>query len=191
MHSALLRTIVADHDDIPAFKASFFVLSLLSAALLNFGAFGLLIVAHMGLDIVKYREVHGYSWSITMRGVVRESIMDMTLLIMGLVITIFMDPSLHLVTAAMHANSVFLRAVAITLSKVIVLMRFATVLVHPYKHLRMTKTALRKEWLFGERSFAALFILLIVLLIAAPWVMSFSDHVYQELLLRAVVPWRI
>lgn len=186
----MIRTLVADHDDIPAFKAGFFVLSLLCAALLNFGAFGLLIVAHMGLDIVKYREVHGYSWAITMRGVVRESIMDMTLLIMGLVITIFMDPSLHIVTTVIHGKSALLRAVAVTLSKIIVLSRFAVVLLHPAKHLNMTKIALRKEWLFGERSFVTLFIVLIALLIVAPWVMSFSDHIYKELLLRSVVPWR-
>ena len=77
------------HDDLPAFHAGYLVLTILVASLLNLGVFGLLIIAHMALDYVKYREHHGFSWRRTMEGMVRESLVDIALLGVGVVFAVY------------------------------------------------------------------------------------------------------
>ena len=62
-----LRTFAWVHDELPAFHAAYLVLTFLTAALFNFGVFALLIAAHMMLDFVKYREVHGFTLLNTFR----------------------------------------------------------------------------------------------------------------------------
>ena len=88
-----LRHFAHEHDDLPAFHAVYLLLAILSAGFFNLGAFGLLIVAHMVLDVVKYRDRHGYSWHQTYDGVVRESLVDITLLLVGTVFAVYLHHS--------------------------------------------------------------------------------------------------
>ena len=55
-----LRIFAHEHDDIPAFHAAYLVGTFLAAAIFNLGFFLLLIIGHMCLDVVKYRDFHGY-----------------------------------------------------------------------------------------------------------------------------------
>ena len=47
-----VRHFAHEHDDQPAFHATYLVIAFLTALLFNLGAFGLLIIAHMSLDMV-------------------------------------------------------------------------------------------------------------------------------------------
>ncbi|MDB4979164.1 MAG: hypothetical protein JWM56_1350 [Candidatus Peribacteria bacterium] len=193
MSRAAIYGLIADHDDIPAFRAGFFVLSLLCAALLNFGAFALLILAHMALDTVKYRDVHGYSWGVTVRGVVRESIQDMALLAIGLCMAMLLDPSLNFeyVAVTFHGKAVLVRAGSILFTKFIVLQRFTAILADPAAHMQSTNAALRQKWYFGEQSFVVLFFVLTAVLLLAPLLLPISDALYRHVLLQQMVPWKV
>jgi uncharacterized membrane protein len=89
-----IRTVVRDHEDLPAIHAGFLVFSFLAAALFRLGFFGILIVVRMLLDIVKGRDIERRSWLATMEGVIRGSLTDISLLACGLGIALLFHPSL-------------------------------------------------------------------------------------------------
>jgi hypothetical protein len=94
-----VRGFIHEHDDMPAFHATYCVLTALVAAMFNLGAFALLIVFHVGLDLVKYREVHGFGWLRTWRAAARESLVDLTLLCLGLTFAVYLHHSLPHIAA--------------------------------------------------------------------------------------------
>lgn len=187
-----LRTFADQHDDLPAFHAAYLVLTLLAAALFNLGFFAALIALHMALDLFKYRDVHHYSWKKTIEGMVRESIIDVSLLSMGLAVSVYLHPSLPLfagVKGLMLAEITLLRAVGVITPKLKILYDFLKIVAHvdlylKHVHPRMGKNASMVEYV------AMLSLCVSVgLLFIAPIVLMIDPAQYLSILLEEMIPW--
>ncbi|MBI1812375.1 hypothetical protein HY285_04335 [Candidatus Peregrinibacteria bacterium] len=136
-----LRLFAHRHDVTPAFHAASFALTILVAALLNLGWFALLIVLHMALDTVKYRDMHRLSWPKTACAVLRESLLDCTLLILAFDVEIYLRGASGIValSALFRGERTLLEGLFIFLPKVAVLMRFTNVLSTLRSHLGVAR----------------------------------------------------
>lgn len=187
-----VRSFAYQHDDLPAFHAAYLVLTFLAAALFNLGFFAVLILLHMALDVFKYHDVHKLSWARTIEGVVRESLIDVSLLLMGLVVTVYLHPSLALYTGIkgmMLAEITLIRAVGVLAPKLKILYDFLNIVaqVDYYlhrKHPQMNKPASIVEYV----SLFSMFISLGLLFIA-PAALGMHAGQYLGILLQEMIPW--
>lgn len=150
MHSVLisLRHFAHEHDDIPAFHAAYLVLAVLTAALFSLGAFALLVCAHMVLDFVKYREKHEFTWRSTFEGMVRESIVDITLLLVGLVFAVYLHHTVGVTSLAglMRAELTVIRTVAMMVPKLKILHHFLKIVSHIHHYMEQVHPRHQKGW---------------------------------------------
>lgn len=89
-----LKSFAFTHDEMPAFHAAYFVLTAIVALTFNLGTFAMLIAIHIALDLVKYRHRHSFSWIGTWKGALRESLLDLTLVCLGLAFAVYLHHSL-------------------------------------------------------------------------------------------------
>ncbi|MDD4287699.1 MAG: hypothetical protein PHO20_06025 [Candidatus Peribacteraceae bacterium] len=188
-----LRHFAHDHDELPAFHAGYLVLTVIAAAILNLGTFALLIVAHISLDIVKYRDVHHLSWKHTLEGTVRESLLDMLLLSIALTLSLYLHHTIGIiaVSGVMRADLTIARFAGVFLPKVEILHRFLSVLLNIGEHIRTLHERLGKALASGERLFIFLLVVSLVLLFAAPAVLDISFSSFVATLSNELIPWRI
>lgn len=188
-----IRQFAHEHDDIVAFHATFVLLAFLCAGLFNLGAFALLILAHMALDTVKYREKHACSWKHTIEGVVRESLVDITLLLVGLVFAVYLHHSVGVSSLAglMRAELTLIRSVAMFVPKIKILHHFLKIMAHLHHYLQQVHPSLRKRWSgLDYLCFYFCGISLMLLIFAAP-LMNVDAHVVQSVLMYELIPWNI
>lgn len=187
-----LRSFAHQHDDLPAFHAAYLVLTLLAAALFNLGFFALLIFAHMLLDVFKYRDLHHYSWSKTIEGVIRESIVDVSLLVMGLTIAVYLHPSLALFTGLkgiLLAEITILRAIGVVSPKLKILYDFLMTFAHINIYIRKVHPRFGKGVSTIEYTALLGLLVSIGLLFIAPVVLLIDPAQYLTILLGELVPW--
>ncbi|MBI3619042.1 hypothetical protein HY213_03355 [Candidatus Peregrinibacteria bacterium] len=148
-----LRRFAHRHDVTPAFHAAYFVLTILVAALLNLGWFALLIVLHMALDTVKYRDMHRLSWPKTAHAVLRESLLDCTLLILALDVEVYLRGASGIValSALFRGEQALLEGLFVFLPKVEVLVHVTNVLSTVRSHLRIANLDHASRWSMIER----------------------------------------
>ncbi len=187
-----IRTFAHQHDDLPAFHAAYLVLTFLAAALFNLGFFAVLIVLHMALDIFKYRDVHRLGWRKTLEGMVRESIIDIALLLMGLTVAVYLHPSLPAyagIQGLMLAEITLLRAVGVITPKLKILYDFLKVLAHVDRYLQKKHPRLGKN--VSSIELVSLFSLCVTvgMLIAAPALLSIDSFQYLSIVLDEMIPW--
>jgi hypothetical protein len=195
MHSpiATFKAFAHQHDDLPAFHAAFLVLAFITAGLLNLGAFGLLVIAHMSLDVVKYRERHHYSWKQTAEGVIRESLVDVTLLMVGLVFSVYLHHGVGVASVAglMRAEVSVLRMAAMLVPKVKILHHFLKVVSHLHHYLEQVHPRHRQGWSgLDYLCFYFLGLCAFLLIFAAP-LMHVEWTLIGEILTEELIPWRM
>lgn len=189
-----LRHFAHEHDNLPAFHAGYLVLTLLVAMLLNMGAFGLLILAHMSLDVVKYREVHGYSWKKVLEGTVRESLLDVTLLFVGITFAIYLHHSvvgMASLSGFMRAEVTMVRGVGMLIPKIEILHKFLKIIAHVEQYLAHVHPNIHKGWNSLERLCFVFLAVTVGLLIIAPWILNLHWGMLQGILLEELIPWRV
>ena len=182
-----------EHDDLPAFHAAYLVLTMLAAAMFNMGVFGLLIIAHMSLDLVKYREFHGMSWRATFEGILRESLIDITLLFVGLVFGIYLHHSVGIagLSGLMRAEVTIIRALGTMIPKMKILHNFLKVMSHLHHYMRHVHPHFRDSYSGVERAcFFFLGITITLLLLAVP-ILDLTMLEYQNILADQLIPWNI
>jgi len=187
-----LRSFAYQHDDLPAFHAAYLVLTLLAAALFNLGFFAGLILLHMALDVFKYRDVHKRSWSKTVEGIVRESIIDVSLLVMGLAVAVYLHPSLPLfagVSGLMLAEITLLRAIGVLSPKLKILYDFLRILSHTDLYLKNVHLQLGKKATLIEYVAMMSLCVSLGLLFIAPVVLLIDPAQYVSILLGELLPW--
>jgi len=188
-----LKHFAHQHDDLPAFHAGYLVLTLLAAAMFNLGAFGLLILAHMSLDYVKYREYHGYGWKLTFEGMVRESLIDVTLLLIGLVFSVYLHHSIAFpgISGLMRAELTVVRMFGTLIPKMKILHNFLKVVAHVRHYMDHAHPHLRQHWSTIDRvCFWSIAFTLFLLALAAP-ILHVSYPVVQQILMEELMPWTI
>ena len=148
-HSILsLKRFAHYHDDLPAFHAAYLVLTFLAAAVLNMGFFAFLIVVHMALDCVKYREIHRFSWPKAIEGMLRESLIDLTLLFFGLVVAVYLHPivtGLSGIKGLMLAEITILRGIGVMGTKLTILYDTLKILAHVEQYLHRIHPRIGKK----------------------------------------------
>lgn len=190
---APLRHFAHEHDDLPAFHAGYLLIAVISAAILNLGAFALLVFAHMALDTVKYRERHGRSWKQTMDGVVHESLVDITLLLVGVVFAVYLHHTIGVASLAglMRAELSIIRSGAMFVPKLKILHDFLKIIAHVRQYLDAVHPRHLRGW-SGLDHLCMVFsaVALLLLVFAAP-LMSVDWFTVQNVLLEELIPWNL
>lgn len=187
---ATIRRFAHEHDDIPAFHAVYVVLAFLCAALFNLGVFALIVIAHMALDTVKYRERHAFTWKETVEGVVRESLIDITLLMVGLVFAVYLHHSVGVasISGLMRAEISLIRTVALFVPKIKILHHFLKIIAHLHHYLEQVHPRHRKGWSgLDHLCFYFCGISMLLLVFAAP-LMNVKASIIKMILLQELMP---
>ena len=124
------------HDEKTWFRIGFSILAVCASVFLNLGVFALFVFAHMALDIVKYRTKHHLSWHWTAVETVRESLVDMFLIAIGLFFAMTLHGSVAIAGLGRLASlEAFLFAMLIRLlPKVHIAEHILEILLHWKKH---------------------------------------------------------
>lgn len=168
---ASARNFAHRHDELPAFHAAYLVITFLSAALLSLGAFVALILAHMALDYVKYRDMHRFTIRKTLEGMIRESLFDIALLCIGLTFTVYFHHTMAIATVSglLRSEMTLIRALGTVLPKFLILNDSLKVWVHVRDYLEHPHPRIGNAWTLTERLAVMTIITAIAaLLLAAP-----------------------
>jgi hypothetical protein len=133
-----VRSFAHEHDDIPAFHAAYLVGTFLAAAIFNLGFFLALIVMHMCLDFVKYRDYHRYGYAETIWAMFVENVIDIMLFFVALTFSVYTSHSFALAALSGFARTelTIVRAIGTIVPKFEILQHLATILldIHAYMH---------------------------------------------------------
>ena len=178
------------HDDIPAFHAVYLVLTLAAAAFFNLGTFALLIAIHMVLDVVKYREHLGYSWELTFEGTVRESLVDVTLLLVGLVFAVYLHHSVAFVglSGALRAELTLIRLFGTLLPKMKIVHNFLKVIAHIRHYLDHAHPHLRTGWSSIDKFCFGSIAVCVMLLFMSPMMLNVDPEQISSIFREEIVP---
>ena len=191
---AHLRTFAENHDSLPAFHAAFLVMTILIAALLNLGVFALIIFAHMSLDVVKYRDVHGFTWRQTAKAVCHESLIDMTLLLVALVFSVYLHHSVALVSVSglVRAEVTIVRALGRLIPKVVIFENFLMIVSNVQHYLsQIHPGALSRGWTLTDRLYIGFIVVSLLLLFFAPQLTGADPAVVRWVALWELTPWNV
>ena len=189
-----LKSFALRHDQLPAFHAGYLVLTILIASMFHLGAFALLIIGHMTLDCIKYRETHHYSWRKTGMAMLRESLVDITLLLLGLLFAVYLHHSLPVIAglSGLYRSEVtVMRALGMFIPKVRILCEFLCILSNIHQYMNTVPTYLGKKWTPVEYTCVLSLALMVVLMLLAPAVLSVDASLILGILGAEMVPWKI
>lgn len=187
-------SLVRSHDDLPAFNAAYWVLTFLAAMLFNAGAFILLIAMHMVLDVYKYREIYGRNWSKVAEGVARESLIDVSVVALGIAFSVYCHTALPLVAGLrgiVRTEIVVLNALVQVATKTHVLHGFLTILADIHGYLQTVHPRM-DSWLSPIDIVAlASLVVSVALTLLAPWILGLDAGQIARLADEILVPWRM
>jgi hypothetical protein len=187
-----LRTFALTHDGLPAFHAGYIVLTILVAALFTLGTFSLVIGAHMALDAVKYGEFLGLGKRSTARAVLREALPDIALLSVGLTFAVYFHQSFAIIAAAsglFRSVLTLTGAAGTTMPKFEIAHRFLRAIRNIPAYLRERPIIVGSQ-LKPMEAFSLFVVgLNIVLVIAAPYILTTSGQTIIEVIVREMQPW--
>lgn len=186
-----LRLFAHTHDDLPAFHAGYLVLTFLVAAMFNMGTFALLVVAHMSLDIVKYRDIHGLPWRGVIEGTVRESLVDLTLLFVGLVFAVYLHHSvagIATLSGLMRAEWTIVRALGTIIPKVNILHHVLKIASRLHHYLDSIHPRIRRGWSSLEKVCLFSFAVALFLLMLAPSILGLDAIQLEQIIRGEMIP---
>jgi len=186
-----IRIFAHTHDDLPAFHAGYLVLTFLVAAMFNMGTFAILVIAHMSLDIVKYREVHGLPWRGVIEGTVRESLMDLTIFFVGIVFAVYLHHSvagIATLSGFMRAELTVVRALGTIIPKVTILHHILYIMAHIQQYLNSIHPQIRKGWSQLEKVCLVSFAISLLLLALAPSILALDAPQLGQIILEEMMP---
>ncbi len=131
------RLFAHQHDDIPAFHAAYLVTTFLMAAIFSLGYFVLLIVLHMVLDYVKYRDYFHFPLLLTLRSVLLESLADIALVLLSLTFAVYLshDFALFAVSGILRSQLTVLRFLGTIVPKIYIIEHMITLALSFHSYL--------------------------------------------------------
>ncbi len=189
-----IKNFALRHDQLPAFHATYIVLTILVAAMMPLGAFGLLIIGHMTLDCVKYREHHKYRWKRTLMAMTRESLVEITLFFLALLFAVYLHHSLPLIAglSGLYRSEVtIIRAFGVLIPKIKILQDILSILNNLHHYLDDVPTYLGKKWSPLEQVSLFSLSIVVVLLALAPSVLSLDMPQFWGILRSQLIPWNL
>ena len=181
------------HDDLPAFHAAYLAVTFIAAALLTTGAFAVLVAAHMALDVVKYSEIHRFSWKATVTATLRESLLDLFFLSLALVLAVYLHHTAGIVVVSglIRSEEILLRGIGMVLPRMAVLCNFLWIMSTLREHMLLVQKGIgggqwrRSEIVCGTALAACLFLIAL-----APFMLRDQEAVLR-ILTKELVPWRM
>ncbi|TSC59396.1 MAG: hypothetical protein Greene041662_507 [Candidatus Peregrinibacteria bacterium Greene0416_62] len=188
---ASARIFAHRHDELPAFHAAYLVITILSAALLSLGAFGALIVAHMALDYVKYRDKYHFTMRRTMEGMIRESLFDIALLLIALTFTVYFHHTMAVasVSGLLRSELTLVRALGTVVPKFLILNESLKVWVHVRNYLEHPHPRIGKAWTLTERLAIMTVITGILALVLAAPLLHTDPHTIATIIGEELMIW--
>lgn len=170
------RSFTHQHDDMPAFHAAYLVSTFLAAALLNLGYFAVIIVIHMALDYVKYRDIHQYDYAKTFKALTLESIGDIALFLLALTFVVYLNHAYMLaaVSGLLRSELTLLRAIGTLLPKIRILEHILCIAMNFHLYLHSVPPGLDEPLTRLQKWSMRISVLCIGLLIAAGFL--FQNH---------------
>lgn len=172
-----LRLFAHQHDDIPAFHAAYLVSTILIAAIFSLGWFAILILLHMLLDYVKYRDYFRYGIALTIKAVFLESIIDVALFFVSLTFAVYLSTELALALASGLSRSglTVVRALGTMVPKIAIAEHVITVIVNIHLYLYTPHPDIRRPLTKAHR-FSLLTIALSITLLLASFTVFRASH---------------
>ena len=147
----------------------------------------------MALDVVKYRERHGFGWKETADGVLHESLLDITVLSVGVVFSVYLHRTIGITSLAglMHAEIAVVRSFGLLVPKLFILHDVLKVVSHLHQYFDIVHPRHRRGW-SGLDHLCICFCgaSALLLLFAAP-LMGVDWIVVEGALLEELIPWNI
>lgn len=188
-----MKRFAHEHDDLPAFHAGFLMLTFLCAILLPLGAFVVLVAIHALLDVYKYRDRHGYSWKKVWKGVVKEGLMDGTLIIIGFVFAVYLHHStgIETVSMLMRMEMWMLRFFGTTIPKLTILHSFLKILSHVHHYIEQIHPRMRKGWSKLDQLCFIFIGVAVLMLVIAPVLLGVETRVVTDILRQELLFWHL
>jgi hypothetical protein len=155
------------------------------------GAFGCLILIHIALDLVKYHDLHRLNWRKTLGETLRENLIDLTLLGVGLSFAVYFHHSavgLSGLSGLRRAEASIARGLGTIIPKMKILHHFLKIMAHMQYYLSHTRTDLNERWSSLDRTHALLLVVSLGLLIAAPFVIPLEIETFLKILMQEIIP---
>ena len=188
-----IRLFAHHHDEMKVFHAVYLVLTLVSAILLNLGVFAILIIFHMLLDVWKYRELHNLSWGLVIKGVIHESLVDITLLMIALTFSVYVHHSTGMmaVSGLLRAEMTLLHFIGTALPKFFILEHLLKVVAHVEHYLKSVHEDTYRDWSMRDAFYASAIVLCGTLLYLAPMTLGTHHQVIESIILWELTPWNV
>lgn len=189
-----MKTFAEQHDELPAFHATYLVLTFLAAAMLNLGFFAILIVLHAGLDVLKYRQAHKCTIFQTAEGVLRENVLDVTLLLFGFVVSVYLHPTLTGlagIKGLMLAEMTIIRSIGIITPKLSILYDFIHVASHIEEYIKRVHPHIGRPLTLLEVVCLFSMCVSLAMLLAAPTLLSLTSEQFMHMIFTEGIPWRL
>ena len=180
------------HDELPAFHAAYLALTIIAAAMLNLGFFAVLVLIHMALDVYKYKVVHHGTWAEVAEGVVRESLLDITLLLLGMVFAVYLyNVTLGGGTTELSIKMNILRAMLLFIPKLTILHHFLKVVSHVHHYIQNMHVHIHKPWRPVEITCMVICLIALFLLAFAPSLLQLDRDIIIHIVANILNPLKI
>lgn len=200
MHNTLrsfpshLSALARSHDDLPAFNAAYWILTLLAAMIFNAGAFLVLIAGHMVLDVYKYREIHGKQWKKVAEGVARENLIDVSVIALGIAFSVYCHTALPLfagIQGLIRTEIAIVNGLVQVVVKTHVLHGVLTILANLHQYLRVVHPRFGKKFSTVEIVAVASLVVSIALTVVSPWILQLDADLVVRMAADIFVPWNL
>jgi hypothetical protein len=191
--SISLRRFPLAYEDLPAFHAAYIMLVLVFAGLANLGFFAVLIVLHVLLDFIKYRFVLVFKFLRAYFGMLRESLMDITLFFLALSTYVYLNPALptiQILSDVTQWHVTVMRGLALLLPKLTILHHLLRVVFNLPTYMRSPHPRLREPFTLLDFICIFTFLIALVLLVLAPHLLSLDAEQFRSMLADELTPWK-
>ncbi len=189
-----LRQFAFAYEDLPAFHAAYFMLMIVFAGIFDLGFFGVLIVAHIVLDFVKYRMILRHKTAHPFFAVFRESLADIALFMLAVCAVVYLNPllpSIAVLTGSRQVHIIITRGLAVLLPKFSILHHSLRIVFNAKEYLHTPYSQLHAHWSLAECIYLSILVLSILSLIVAPVVLGIHVSEMQTMLMQQLIPWKV
>ncbi len=173
--------------DLPAFQAGLFVMAAIVAALCNFGLFAILLAARLSLDAALWA-ANGTKQGRVLWGVMRASILDFVLLVIGLNLAVFGSNAPGFIAGSTVDLALWtvLLGLGLLVPKLTIFLRFV-------RHLTGLKMPKHRKGPLSSLETIGIFIIIagILLLTASPRLVAGGAKTVLMILRKQIIPWRL
>ncbi len=191
--STAVKRLAKAHDHMSAMQIGAGIFILLVAALFNPGAFGILVLTHMALDVIKYRQIHQWPWSTTLVATLRESLVDLALLSFIFCIGLYASFGAELMPhgTILATEALLFRALVVLLVQVEVCRHVLHGITDSIGHFPDVRLGVTGPLYPIEVWAMCLLSICIFLIVLIPILLHLTTTEFTYAVLQQLIPWRI